>query len=67
MRFVFSRLFFILFAAGLIPLSVSWQLPMLRTVTFLFDGLLVVVAIIDYVLSRKLPEGVSGRREFDRR
>ena len=67
MRFVFSRLFFILFAAGLIPLSVSWQLPVLRTVTLLLDGVLVLVAIVDYFLSRKLPEGIVGRREFDRR
>ena len=67
MRFVFSRLFYILFAAGLVPLSVSWQMPMLRTATLLFDGALVVIAIIDYFLSRNLPEGVAGRREFDRR
>lgn len=67
MRFVFSRLFFILFAAGLVPLSVSWQLPILRTVTLVFDGLLVVAAIADYFLSRKLPDAVTGHREFDRR
>ena len=67
MRFVFSRLFYILFAAGLVPLSVSWQLPVLRTATLAFDVLLIIVAIADYFLSRKLPEGVTGHREFERR
>lgn len=67
MRFVFSRLFFALLAIGLVPLSVSWQIPVLRTAVIIFDALLIAVAIIDYFLSRKLPDGVTSRREFDRR
>jgi uncharacterized protein (DUF58 family) len=67
MRFVFSRLFFIILAAGLVPLSVSWQIPFLRTAVIGFDIALIALALIDYFISRKLPEGVSARREFDRR
>ena len=67
MRFVFSRLFFIILAAGLVPLSVSWQIPFLRTAVIGFDIALIVLAVVDYFISRKLPEGVSARREFDRR
>ena len=67
MRFVFSRLFFIILASGLVPLSVSWQIPFLRTAVIGFDIALIVLAVVDYFISRKLPEGVSARREFDRR
>src|SRR6187549_2784434 len=67
MRFVFSRLFFIILAAGLIPLSVSWQMPFLRTAVIAFDVAVVALALVDYFISRTLPEGVTARREFDRR
>lgn len=67
MRLVFSRLFFVLFALGLVPLSVSWQIPVLRSAVIGFDILLVLAALIDYVISRKLPDGVTCRREFDKR
>ncbi len=67
MRFVFSPLFFILFALGLVPLSVSWQVPFLRTAVIAFDIALVAAALLDYFISRKLPYGVTSHREFDRR
>lgn len=67
MRFVFSRLFFVLLAAGLVPLSVSWQLPWLRAAVVAFDVSLIAAALVDYLISRKLLAGVTGRREFDRR
>jgi uncharacterized protein (DUF58 family) len=67
MRFVFSPLFFIILAAGLVPLSVSWQMPFLRTAVIVFDIALVGLALVDYFVSRTLPEGVTARREFDRR
>ena len=67
MRFVFTRLFFVLFALGLIPLSVSWQVPFLRTAVIIFDVALVGIALVDYFLSRRLPEGVTTHREFVRR
>jgi uncharacterized protein (DUF58 family) len=67
MRFVFSRRFYILLALGLIPLSLSWNLPVLRSVVIAFDILLIVAAIVDYFISRKLPEEFTIRREFDKR
>lgn len=67
MRFVFSRRFYVLFALGLIPLSLSWQLPFLRAFVLVFDALLVALAVADYLLSRTVPEDFRVRREFDRR
>ncbi|HEX8733843.1 MAG TPA: DUF58 domain-containing protein [Pyrinomonadaceae bacterium] len=67
MQFVFSRRFYILLAIGLIPLSLSWNLPALRTMVFAADALLVLAAIIDYFISRKLSEDFTIRREFSRR
>ena len=67
MRFVFSRRFYILFALGLIPLSLSWRFPALRTAVAVFDLSLVAAALVDYFISRKLPDGLVIRREFERR
>jgi len=67
MRFVFSRRFYILLALGLIPLALSWNLPFLRTFVFAFDALLIVMAIADYFISRKLPEDFTLTRSFGRR
>ena len=67
MSFVFSRLFFVLFALGLVPLSVSWQIPFLRTAVIVFDILLIAAAVIDHLISRRLPAEVTSRREFDKR
>lgn len=67
MRFVFSRRLLWLFAAGIVPLSLSWQLPILRPLVIIYDLILVAAAIADYFLNRKLPDGFSIAREFDRR
>ncbi len=67
MHFVFSHRFYILLALGLLPLSVSWNFPILRTAVIAFDLVLIGAAIIDFVISRKLPEGFSIRRTFDKR
>ncbi|HVE59691.1 MAG TPA: DUF58 domain-containing protein [Pyrinomonadaceae bacterium] len=67
MRFVFSRRFYILLALGLIPLVLSWNLPFLRSLVFAFDILLIVLAIVDYFISRKLPEDFQITRSFGRR
>lgn len=67
MQFVFSRRFYILLALGLIPLSLSWSFPILRTLVWGYDILLIAVAIADYFISRKLPEGFVIERDFDRR
>ena len=67
MQFVFSRRFYILFALGVIPLSVSWSMTELRTLVIGYDLLLILVTIIDYFTSRTLPPELVIRREFDRR
>lgn len=67
MKFVFSRRFYILFAFGFVPLSLSWNFPLLRWIVFAYDAGLIVAAVADYFGSRKLPEGFSIRRVFDRR
>lgn len=63
MRFGFTKLFYLLFALGLVPLSMSWQFPGLRWVAAAFDGLLLILAIIDYHTS-ELPKELSITREF---
>ncbi len=67
MRFVFSRRFFILLAIGFVPLSLSWNFPALRTAVFALDVLLIALAVVDYFISRKLPEELTIAREFSRR
>ncbi len=67
MQFVFSRRFFILIALGILPLSLSWNFPILRYGVFIFDLVLVIVAIVDYFVSRKLPDEFTITREFDKR
>ncbi|HWT04112.1 MAG TPA: DUF58 domain-containing protein, partial [Pyrinomonadaceae bacterium] len=63
MSFVFTKLFYVLLAVGFIPLSLSWQRPVLRWVTLIYDAALVAAALIDARVSR-LPPGVSIEREF---
>lgn len=67
MRLIFSRRFYILLALGLIPLSLSWNLPILRWAVLGFDILLLVLALVDWLISRKLPDDLTIRREFSRR
>lgn len=67
MRFIFSRRFFVLLALGLVPLSLSWSVPLLRTLVLVYDALLIAAAITDYFISRRLPAGITLRREFDKR
>ncbi len=67
MRFVFSRRTFILLAVAVVPLSLSWNFPILRYAVLIFDVLLLTAAITDFFLSRKLPDGFTVTREFDRR
>lgn len=63
MKFVFSKLFYLLLAAGLILLSLSWTRAWLRWVTLSYDFLLLVMVLVDARTSR-LPAGVSVKREF---
>lgn len=67
MRFVFSLRFYILLAAAIVPLSLSWSFPVLRYAVLAFDVLLVAAAVIDYFLSRTLPVEFSISRQFDKR
>ena len=67
MRFVFSRRFYVLLALGLVPLSLSWNFPVLGRVVLIYDVLLIAAALIDYFVSRRLPEGLSVARRFDKR
>jgi uncharacterized protein (DUF58 family) len=63
MRFIFSRLFYVLLAVGFVPLSLSWGRPMLRWVALTYDLALIAFAIFDAVNS-KLPARVRIERHF---
>ena len=66
MRFVFTKLFYALLAIGLIPLSLSWNRPMLRWLTLAYDLALISAAIFDAWNSR-LPAPVRIERHFSGR
>ena len=63
MRFVFTKLFYFLFALGIIPLILSYNRPWLRWLAFGYDAALLLVAIIAAWRSR-LPPGIRITREF---
>jgi len=66
MRFVFSKLFYLLIAAGLVVLSFSWGRPWLRWAALAYDIALIVLAIIDARRSQ-LPKDVVITRTFNGR
>ena len=63
MRFVFTKLFYVLVALAFVPLSMSWQRPWLRWIAFAYDGLVLILAFVDSRTSR-LPPDVNITREF---
>ena len=63
MRFVFSKLFYLLLAVGFVPLSLSWGRPMLRWVALAYDLILIAVAVFD-AWNSKLPAKVGIERHF---
>lgn len=67
MRFVFSLRFYILFALGLVPLSLSWGYPFLRGGVLIYDVILLGLASLDYFISRNVVGDIAVRREFDKR
>jgi uncharacterized protein (DUF58 family) len=67
MRFVFSGRFYVLFAAGFLPLSLTWGIPVIAYAVLAYDIILIILALTDHRLSRELPEGFELRREFDGR
>jgi uncharacterized protein (DUF58 family) len=64
MNFVFSRRFFVLLAMGFVPLSLSWNAPLLRYAVLIYDAALVALAVFDYFASRRLPAELTIKREF---
>jgi uncharacterized protein (DUF58 family) len=66
MRFVFTKLFYVLLLAGFVPLSLSWQHAGLRWATLGYDGALLIIAFVDSRLSR-WPAAVRVEREFGSR
>jgi uncharacterized protein (DUF58 family) len=66
MRFVFTKLFYLLMALGLILLSISWGRPWLRWAALAYDLGLIALAIIDARRSQ-LPKAVRITREFSGR
>lgn len=66
MRFVFTKLFYVLIGASFILLSLSWGRPWLRWVALGYDIALIVLAIVDARRSQ-LPKGVHITREFSGR
>lgn len=66
MRFVFTKLFYLLLGVGFIPLSLSWGRPVLRWATLFFDIVLITLALVDARMSR-WPAGVEVLREFGSR
>ncbi|MEO8650408.1 MAG: DUF58 domain-containing protein [Acidobacteriota bacterium] len=67
MPFVFSIRFYVLFSAGVIPLSLSWGFTELRPLVVIYDIILIAAAVADYLFSRKLPDDFTLRRYFDHR
>jgi uncharacterized protein (DUF58 family) len=63
MRFVFTKLFYVLLGVGFVPLSLSWGRPWLWWVTLGYDAALLVVAFVDARMS-SLPQGLEVLREF---
>lgn len=63
MAFVFSKLFYLFIALGLVPLSLSWGRPWLRWAVLAYDLLLICLAIVDARRS-SFPKGIRIAREF---
>jgi uncharacterized protein (DUF58 family) len=56
-----------LLALALVPLAFSWNLPWLRYLVFAFDAMLILMALVDYFISRQLPEDFTVARSFGKR
>jgi uncharacterized protein (DUF58 family) len=66
MHFVFSKLFYLLIALGLLPLSLSWGRPWLRWAALAYDVVIICLALIDARRS-SLPANIHITREFSGR
>jgi len=65
-RFAFTRFFYALLAVGLVPLSLSWNRPMLRWLALTYDIIIVAIAIFD-AWNSKLSPRVGIERHFGSR
>lgn len=63
MRFVFTKLFYVLLAVGFVPLSFGWGQPGWLWLAFGYDVLLLLLAFVDARTSR-VPAGLNIRRVF---
>jgi uncharacterized protein (DUF58 family) len=63
LRFVFTRLFYLLILFGFLPLSLSWQRPWLRWFALTYDVIILLLAFVDSRLSH-LPQGLIIHRTF---
>jgi uncharacterized protein (DUF58 family) len=66
LRFVFTKLFYVLAALAFVPLSLSWGRPWLAWIALAYDILLICAAILDARLSQ-LPKGFNLTRSFSGR
>lgn len=66
MRFVFTKLFYLFLAVGLVPLSLSWRRPILGWVALAYDLAVFAGAVFDFWNS-KLSPGVRIERHFGSR
>ena len=67
MRFIFSRSFYILVAAAIVPLSLAWTIPSLKYAVLGYDILIFAAATVDILISRKLSTEFTVTREFEKR
>jgi uncharacterized protein (DUF58 family) len=65
-RFVFSKVFYALLAVGLVPLSLSWNRPMLRWLVVAYDVIVFALALFD-AWNSKFPHGARIERHFGSR
>ena len=66
MRFVFTRLFYVLLALALIPISLSWGRPLLAWIAVTYDLVILAAAIFD-AWNSTLPRAIQIERHFDGR
>src|SRR3569832_1487226 len=66
MRFVFTKLFYVLIALALAPLALSWDRPWLRWLALLYNLLLFAAALAESRFCQ-VPKGLMISREFGSR
>ena len=63
LRFVFTKLFYLLLALAFVPLALSGGRPWLGWLALAYNILLIAVAVVDAKIS-KLPKNLRIYREF---